>query len=153
MRLIQPLLPNRLPHLPVAYPVSTDEALTTESQRDNLQQGRRKCRHTQSVQRLLRYQLYHWTTILLASNQLTPWHQNLKVHHRIHKSPPPVPILSQVDPIYTPPANVPKIHSDPIYALVFQVVSFLLAFPSKPCTHSSPMHATCPAHLILLDLI
>jgi hypothetical protein len=33
-RLIQPLLPNRQPHLPVAYPVSTDEALTTESQRD-----------------------------------------------------------------------------------------------------------------------
>jgi hypothetical protein len=34
-RLIQPLLPNRRPHLPVAYPVSTDKALTPESQRDN----------------------------------------------------------------------------------------------------------------------
>jgi hypothetical protein len=34
-RLIKPLLPNRQPHLPVAYPVSTDEALTTESQRNN----------------------------------------------------------------------------------------------------------------------
>jgi hypothetical protein len=34
-RLIEPLLHNRQPHLPVAYPVSTDEALTTESQRDN----------------------------------------------------------------------------------------------------------------------
>jgi hypothetical protein len=31
----------------------------------------------------------------------------------------------------------------PIYALVFQVVSFLLAFPSKPCTHSSPMRYFC----------
>jgi hypothetical protein len=36
------------------------------------------------------------------------------VHHRIHKSRPPVPILSQLDPLYTPPAILPKIHSDPI---------------------------------------
>jgi hypothetical protein len=34
-RIIQPLLHNRQPHLPVEYPVSADEALTTESQRDN----------------------------------------------------------------------------------------------------------------------
>jgi hypothetical protein len=34
-RLTQPLLPNRQPHLPVVYPVSTDEDLTPESQRDN----------------------------------------------------------------------------------------------------------------------
>jgi hypothetical protein len=33
MCLIQPLLPNRQPHLPVAYPVSTDEALMPESDR------------------------------------------------------------------------------------------------------------------------
>jgi hypothetical protein len=75
-----------------------------------------------------------WVTVN-ATNQPTLWRQNLKVHHRIHNSPPLVPTLSQLDPIYTPPANLPKIHSDPIYALVFQVVSFLLAFPSKPCTH------------------
>jgi hypothetical protein len=37
-----------------------------------------------------------------------------KGHHPIHKSLPTVPILSQLDPIYTPPANLPKIHSDPI---------------------------------------
>jgi hypothetical protein len=45
---------------------------------------------------------------------LTPWHQNPKVHHRIHNSMPPVPILSQIDPIHSPPANHPKILSDAI---------------------------------------
>jgi hypothetical protein len=38
------------------------------------------------------------------------------VHHRVHKSPPLVPILSQLrfTPLPPPPANLPKIHSDPI---------------------------------------
>jgi hypothetical protein len=33
------------------------------------------------------------------------------------------------------------------------VVSFPQVFPPKPCTHLSPIRATCPAHLILLDFI
>ena len=42
----------------------------------------------------------------------------------------------------------------PTYICVFQVVSFPQVSPPKPCTHlSSPQPATCPAHLILLDLI
>jgi hypothetical protein len=42
----------------------------------------------------------------------------------------------------------------PTYVLVFLVVSFLLSFPQYPiCIPLLPIRATCPAHLILLDLI
>jgi hypothetical protein len=31
---------------------------------------------------------------------------NLNVHHRIHKSPQPIPILSHIDPVYAPRKSI-----------------------------------------------
>jgi hypothetical protein len=50
----------------------------------------------------------------LNRTELTPWRQNPKVHHRTHNSPPTVPILSKVNPFHPPPADLPKVHFDPI---------------------------------------
>ena len=48
----------------------------------------------------------------------------------------------------------PSLYYPPIYAWVLHVVSFLQVFPPKPCIHlSSPHSATCPTHLIFVDLI
>jgi hypothetical protein len=55
-----------------------------------------------------------------------------KTHHRVHKSPPLVPILRKIDPVHTIPSYLSKIYFNivyPTYVLVFLVVSFLLAFP------------------------
>jgi hypothetical protein len=80
--------------------------------------------------------LQDWLT-----NKQTPWHQNLKVYHRIHKSPPPVPILSQLDPLCTPPANLPKSHSDPILPSMPQSSKRSLSFWSTRL-HSAILQKT-----------
>ena len=52
-----------------------------------------------------------WESNWFSASQEIPrslW--NMQVHCRIHKFPPPVPILSQLDPIHTPISHFLKIH-------------------------------------------
>ena len=83
---------------------------------------------------------------------------NPKVHYCIHKCPPTVPILSRLDPVYTPTSHFLKIHLNIIF-LCLGLPSGLFPsgwFPHQKARYTpllSPICATYPAHLILLDFI
>jgi hypothetical protein len=94
-----------------------------------------------------------------AANQEIPhilWNPN--VHYRIHKYPPPVFVLSQLNPVHTSTSYFMKIRLQNIPHLRLGLPSslFPLGFPSKHPAKASPPHssiwAICPAPHILLDL-
>ena len=99
-----------------------------------------------------------WEARWFAASQEIPrilW--NPKVLYRTHKRPPTVPILGQSNPVHIPTSHLLEIHPN-------------INNPSTPGSRrwspslrvphqdpirllSSPLRATCPAHLILLDFI
>jgi hypothetical protein len=77
-----------------------------------------------------------------------------KVHHRIHKSPPPVPVLNKIDPVHVPHPTSRRFISILSSHLRLSLPSGLLSsdFPRKALYAPFLAHirATCPAHLSLL---
>ena len=99
-----------------------------------------------------------WKANCFAVSQEIPcilW--NLKVHYRIHKCPPPVPILNQLDPVYTPTSHRLKVHfilSSHLY-LGLPNGLFSSSFPTQ-ILHMPLLSTVCTTqltHLIFLDFI
>jgi len=86
-----------------------------------------------------------WETNRFSASQEIPhilW--NTKVHYRIHKCPPPIPILSQLDPIHTLTSHFLKIHLNIILPSTpgSPKQSLSLRFPHQNPVYVSPLPHT-----------
>ena len=90
-----------------------------------------------------------------ASHEIPRILRNPKVHYRTHNRPPTVSILGQPNPVHIPTSHLLEIHPNIIHPSTPRSPqwSLSLRFPQQDPIHplSSPIGATCPAHLILLD--
>ena len=92
-----------------------------------------------------------------ASQEIPRFSRNPNVHYRTHKRPLPVSILGQPNPVHIPTSHLLEIHPNIIHPSTSRSPQWSpsLRFPHQEPIYplSSPIRATCPANLILLDFI
>ena len=92
-----------------------------------------------------------------ASQEIPRISRNLKVHYRTHMCPPTFSILGQPNPVHIPTSHLLEIRPNIIYPSTPRSPQWSRSFrfPHQDTIHPlfSPIRATCPAHLILLDFI
>ena len=89
-----------------------------------------------------------------ASQEIPRISRNPKVHYRTHKRPPSVSIPGQPNPVHIPTSHLLEIHPNIIHPSTPRSPQWALSLrfrhqgPIHPLT--SPIRATCPAHLMNL---
>jgi len=87
---------------------------------------------------------HSWEANRFSASQEIPcilW--NPKIHYRIHKCPPPAPVLGQLDPVHTPTPHFLKIR--PIILLPYRPGSTKWSLSLRR-PHQNPLYASSRPH-------